>query len=273
MSRIIALQACRHGIGCSHLVANLAVILMQRGYRVGILDTDPGSRSGGIRTMFGLNDTPLTNRKGYWWLVPDPKDYKELQASFENYEAIANVEHPGIYVPAHEGQFRPEHTKLEFIEQYFGEGKPYETIQRLNEALKLDFLLIDNQPEITDDNLLGLALADIAVVLTQLESYDLQRAAVLLEVIEQLEIVKTWLVPTLVLPTIETNVVVPMLVNTYNHPVAGILYLTAELVTLASQGIFCLHFPDHPLTQTMTTIALYLEQDAQKLFAAPVTDS
>ncbi|NER84568.1 MAG: P-loop NTPase, partial [Leptolyngbya sp. SIO1D8] len=59
MARVIVLQACRHGIGCSHLVANLAVILMQRGYRVGLLDTDP--RGGGIRTVLGLDQTPERN--------------------------------------------------------------------------------------------------------------------------------------------------------------------------------------------------------------------
>ena len=84
----------------------------------------------------------------------------------------------------------------------------------------------------------------------------------MIEVIEQLEIAKMWLVPSLVLPNIETKVVKHMLENTYEHPVAGILYLTDELAGLASQGIFCLHHPKHPLTQTIMAIAHQLEQDA-----------
>ncbi len=84
-----------------------------------------------------------------------------------------------------------------------------------------------------------MALADIAVVVLQLDSYELQRAAVLLKVIEQLEVVKTLLVPTLVLPALDPSVVVTMMNNTYHHPVAGVLYLTAELMTLASGGGFC----------------------------------
>jgi septum site-determining protein MinD len=65
-----------------------------------------------------------------------------------------------------------------------------------------------------------------------------------------------------VLSTIETRVVKHMLENTYDHPVAGILYLTEELAGLASRGIFCLQYPKHPLTQTMIAIARQLEQDA-----------
>jgi len=66
---MIALQASRHGIGCSHLVANLAVILMHHGYRVGLLDTD--AQVGGIRTLFGLDETSEKDLNAYWWLSPD----------------------------------------------------------------------------------------------------------------------------------------------------------------------------------------------------------
>jgi len=37
---------------------------------------------------------------------------------------------------------------------------------------------------------------------------------------------------------------------------------------LASQGIFCLHNPNHGLTQTMIAIAQQIEQDAQAFSAS-----
>jgi MinD-like ATPase involved in chromosome partitioning or flagellar assembly len=236
---------------------------MQRGYRVGLLDTDP--KVGGLRTLFGLDETSERDLEAYWWLTPRLLSDTTLHAQFRTYDTPLESDHAGIYLPPLGGHFSSDGAQFQVLQQRYGQDKPYEVVQELAQDLGLDFLLIDNQPEISDDNLLGLSLADISVLLMQLDTYDLQRTAVLLEVIEQLEIAKTWLVPTLVLPTIETSVVRHMLENTYQHPVAGVLHLTAEMINLASRGVFCLHYPNHPLTQTLIAIAHNLEQDAQAL--------
>lgn len=261
MARVIAIQASRHGVGCSHLVANLAVILMHHGYRVGLLDTD--AQVGGLRTLLGLDDPAAKDPHAYWWLSANPQTPKTLQSDFYHYGEPPEPTSAGIYVAPLGSPLALEGTHLQTLQARYGGEKPYEVLQHLSAELALDFWLIDNQPELTDDNLVGLSFADMALVLLQLDPYDLQRTAVLLEVIEQLEITQTWLVPSLVLPTIEMTVVQNMLENTYRHPVAGVLYLSEAMMSLASQGIFCLHHPDHRLTQTMKAIAHQLEQDAQ----------
>jgi len=263
MSRIIVLQACRHGVGCSHLVANLAVILMQRGYRVGILDTDP--RVGGIRTLMGLDETQERNLEAYWWLSPHPDSVKSLTSEFRRYGHTPTATESGIYLPPIGGKFTLDSPQFIALQKHYGEGRAPEILQALATDLRLDFLLIDNQPEMTDDNLMGLLIADITLLLLQLDSYDLQRTAVLLEVLRQLEVEKVWLVPSLVLPAIEAISVKRKLESTYHQPVAGILYLSEEMIRLASGGVFCLHHPTHELTRTMLAIADCLEQDAQAL--------
>jgi len=260
---MIALQASRHGIGCSHLVANLAVILMHRGYRVGVLDTDV--QVGGIRTLLGLDETSEKDLDAYWWLSPNTRSTKTLRTEFCRYGESRDLAAAGIYISPLGNQFVLNGAHLQTLQARFGVEKPYDVLQHLSDELALDFWLIDNQPEMADDNLMGLSLADIALVMMQLDPYDLQRTAVLLEVIEQLQIAKIWLVPSLVLPSIETTVVRHMLENTYQHPVAGVLHLSEEMMRLASQGIFCLHYPNHVLTQTMIAIAYHIEQDAQAL--------
>lgn len=260
MARLIALQACRHGIGCSHLVANLAVVLMHRGYRVGLLDTD--LQVGGMRALFGLETDIASDAHTYWWLSADTRSTKTLQADRYLHGDAPHSQSAGIYLSSLGHYFKQSAPQGKVLPQQYDLEKPYDLLQQLSHELSLDFWLIDNQPELTDENLVGLSLADTALILLQLDPYDLQRAAVLIEVIEQLEIAKMWLVPSLVLPNIETKVVKHMLENTYEHPVAGILYLTDELAGLASQGIFCLHHPKHPLTQTIMAIAHQLEQDA-----------
>jgi len=261
MARLIAFQACRHGIGCSHLVANLAVILMHGGYRVGLLDTD--LQIGGMRSLFGLEASNSTDAVAYWWLQPNDHSPEVLKAERYLHGESPRDASAGIYISSLAHYLTQGNAHRQALPQQYDLEKPYELLQQLGDELALDFWLIDNQPELTDENLMGLSLADSALILLQLDPYDLQRTAVLIEIIEQLEISRTWLVPSLVLPTIETRVIKHMLENTYDHPVAGILYLTDKLAELASRGLFCLHYPKHPLTQMMIAIARRLEQDTQ----------
>lgn len=263
MSRIIVLQACRHGIGCSHLVANLAVMLMQRGYRVGLLDTDP--RGGGIRTLFGLDETAERDLKTYWWLSPSPLPTTALHPELRRYEVASDTNGAGIYLTPVGGQFSTEGTQLQALQQHYGQSRVRDVLVHLSQDLRLDYLFIDNQPEMSDDTLMGLSLADMTLLLLQLDVYDFQRAAVVLEVIHRLAPLKTWLVPTLVLPDIETRVVKQKLENTYQQPVIGVLHLSEEMVQLASGGVFCLHYPGHALTRTMNAIARQIEQESQAM--------
>lgn len=261
MSRIIALQACRHGIGCSHLVTNIAVILMQRGYRVGLLDTDP--RGGGIRTLLGLDDPLEGTLESYWWLTPNPETPEILMADLRPYTASTDGQEAGIYLPPVGGQFTLNGLQLQVLQQHYNQVYPRDTLQTLSQALKLDYLLIDNQPDMGDDNLMGLSLADVTVVMMQLDTYDFQRTAVMLDIIKQLTTAQIWLVPTLVLPAIEASSVMGKLEHTYHEPVAGVLYLAEEMVRLASGGVFCLHYPTHSLTRAMIAIAHLLEDGSQ----------
>ena len=244
---------------------------MHRGYRVGLLDTD--LQTGGLRTLFGLDEAATQDPQAYWWLSPSFETTKALKAELRRYTDPWESAAAGIYLPPLGSHLAIATDPLPGLLQHYQQDKPDEVLQALSADLALDFLLIDNQPEMTDENLIGLSLADIILVLMQLDTYDLQRTAVLLEVINQLAVNKTWLVPSLVLPTIETSVVTHMLENTYQYPVAGILYLTEEMVSLASQGVFCLHYPDHALTQTMMAIAHHIEQDAQAIAAASASST
>ena len=256
MARIIALQACRHGLGCSHLAANLAVILMYRGYRIGLLDTD--LKAGGIRTLFGLDGTLDADLETYWWIHPVPDCSQGLKADSYHSRIPYDLHSPGIYLPSWGSYVTTNRWSLSERDD---QDTPSAVLQTLSDEHALDFLLIDTQPDLSDTNLVGVSLADIAIVLTQLNTVDLQRTAVLLEIIQHLQVPKTWLVPSLVLSTLESPVVQHLLEKRYHYPIAEILYLSEEMMDLASRGIFCLHHPDHALTKAMRAIAHQIEQD------------
>lgn len=213
----------------------------------------------------GLDETPERGLTSYWWLRPNPENAKVLRPTLRDYGVSLETTEAGIYLPPVGGQFTTAGPQLQTLQQHYNQPKTPEILQNLSQDLNLDYLLIDNQPEMSDDNLIGLSLADIAVVMMQLDTYDFQQVAVILDVIEQLTTAKIWLVPTLVLPKVEANSVICKIETAYQQPVAGVLHLSEEMIRLASSGLFCLHYPTHSLTQTMVAIAHQLEQDAQAL--------
>ncbi|NJN19940.1 MAG: P-loop NTPase [Leptolyngbya sp. RL_3_1] len=241
MFRIIAFQACRHGTGCSHLVANLAVLLMQAGYRVGLLDTDPVG--GGIRTLFDLENEAIVDPHSYWWLSFDPQNPQQLRSQAYAYGMPHPYPQSGIYLP-------PEHNagqisqQLASFQRYYGGTTPSDALTHLSQDLQLDYLLLDTQPTLDDENLLGLALADTIVVLLQLDAYDFQRIAVLLGIVQKLNIPDIWLVLSQVLPMIDIEAVVAKLTDTYQLPIGAVLPLDEDMVRLASGGYFAYIIPN-----------------------------
>jgi MinD-like ATPase involved in chromosome partitioning or flagellar assembly len=266
MFRIIAFQACRHGSGCSHLVANLAVLLMQSGYRIGLLDTDP--MGGGIRTLFDLENDPTVDSHSYWWLSTDSKNPQKLRSQHYPYGMQPPARQGGIYLP-------PEHNagqisrQLASFQQYYGGATPSDALTHLSQDLKLDYLLLDTQPTLDDENLLGLALADTIAILLQLDTYDFQRIAVLLGIIQKLNIQDIWLVLSQVLPMIDIEVVMAKLTETYQLPVGAVLPLNEDMVRLASGGLFCLHYPQHDLTKVMMGFAKKLSNPSNSVNPEP----
>ncbi len=127
MSRVIAFQACRHGIGCSHLVANVAVTLMQRGYRVGILDQDPDKE--GVKTLLGLKLEEIPPMgDGVWCCIANLPPQSTLLCEFKPDRAITALDTPTVYLPATGSQWLPAGNQLDGLKTAFGEGKLYEGV-------------------------------------------------------------------------------------------------------------------------------------------------
>lgn len=279
MPSIIALQACRHGTGCSHLAANLAVLLMQRGQRVGLLDTDP--RNGGIHVLFGLEDRPPVPPGTYWWLQPDPQNPQQLQAQAQAHGTVPNDDQrsaprnhrqPGIYMVADPAPGQGISSHVQALQTHYGMNTPTEVLGQLQVDMRLNYLILDAQPTLDDESLLCMALADTVALLLQLDAYDFQRIAVVLEVLKKLGDRSLWLVPSQVLPNLEPDEVRAKLQTTYQLPVAGVIPLAEQMVKLASAGIFCLHYPEHPLTLTLRALADTLAPAVTSGSAPPPTN-
>jgi MinD-like ATPase involved in chromosome partitioning or flagellar assembly len=62
------------------------------------------------------------------------------------------------------------------------------------------------------------------------------------------------------LPALDFDALRQQVEKIYNAPVAGILPLSEEMVQLASSDLFCLRYPNHPISQEMQKVAKQIMQ-------------
>jgi septum site-determining protein MinD len=258
MPKIVTVHACRHGLGASNLTANLAVMLAAQKTRVGVLDPDyPVS---GLSTLFGC-ETPLPAAVSTLWF--DVLGKARLQGSSDGQPEDwqrPNQRRSGI------GLTRCPQGSLAFakqIKQRWAPDSLTESFHVFAQQQRFSTVLIDSRPVMTEDSLFTLALSDVVLLVMGLETYDFQRVAVLLDVTQQLGVPQVLLVPSLVLPQTDPDALRHQLMTAYGHAVAGLLPFCEELVGLASQDVFCLRYPHHPLTQVVRQIMQCLANPPQ----------
>ena len=53
-----------------------------------------------------------------------------------------------------------------------------------------------------------------------------------------------------------------MVENTYGAPVGGIFVLAEEMLQLGSAGLFCMRYPQHPITRELCKVADLLARES-----------
>jgi MinD-like ATPase involved in chromosome partitioning or flagellar assembly len=249
MSKIISVHSFRGGTGKSNTTANLAALLAADGQRVGVIDTD--IQSPGIHVLFGLvggaighslNDYlwgrcaigqaahDVTERiggalQGRLFLIPS-----SLQA-----DAIVNVLREGYDVSLLTNGFR----------------------QLINE-LALDVLLIDTHPGLNEETLFALAISHVLLIIMRPDQQDYEGTGVTIEVARSLDVPRLLLMVNKTPEAFAAEDVRARVAATYGCEVTAVLPHADEMMTLASNGIFALRYPDHPLTALYRQVAAQL---------------
>lgn len=270
MAKVVAVQGCRHGIGSSNLTANLAATLTQQQRRVGLIDTD--LQVPALHLLFGLSEATVADESNacFGGTILEP----EVNALSPSIHALSLEVLPqqdlGIY-------FLSRSRSLTAVAKHLGEIYNINTAPRglhsVASELALDYLLIDAQPNLDEEALNCFTITDVLLVLVGLEAYDLQRAAVMIEVARSLGVPQIFLVPSCVLSDMSSQSVYDELQTAFDAEVAGILPFSEEIVGLASNGVFVLHYPDHRLTQAVQTIATHIQIPPPLILATAKDDT
>lgn len=251
MGKIVSVHSFRGGTGKSNLVANLATSLALKGQRVGIIDTD--IQSPGIHVLFGLDPKHITATLNDYLMGRCDVDKAAYDVSSKLYEELGkNTVSSGLVY------LIPSSMKVNEISSVLSEGYDVGLLTSgygdLMHRLNLDYLLIDTHPGINEETLLSIGISDVLLVIMRPDHQDYQGTALTVKVARELDVNKMLLVVNKVLPEFDFGQMKEEIERTYQVPVAAVLPVCDEMIRLASRGLFCLHYPNHPLTQELHNI-------------------
>ncbi|MBN1681861.1 MAG: MinD/ParA family protein [Anaerolineae bacterium] len=249
MSKIISVHSFRGGTGKSNTTANISTLLAAQGHRVGVVDTD--IQSPGIHVLFGLSErTMVYSLNDYLW-----GKCKIHQAAYDLASSLETPIDGALYLI-------PSSIKVGEIARVIREGYDAgllnDGFHDLIEQMNLDYLIIDTHPGLNEETLLSIAISDALGIILRPDQQDYQGTGVTVQVARKLGVPKLVLIVNKVPPMFSFEEVKDRVESTYNCPVAAIIPHSDEMMTLASEGIFALRFPDHPITQTLRNLAQVL---------------
>lgn len=253
MGKIISIHSFRGGTGKSNLTANIATMVAQDGYRVGIVDTD--IQSPGIHVLFGFDEnTVQESLNDYLW-----GKIKIEQAAYPIHE-IAGKEPDRAFLKDLKMWLIPSSIKTGEIARILREGYDVgmlnDGFHSLIEKLDLDFLFIDTHPGLNDETLLSIAISSALIIILRPDSQDFQGTAVTVDVARKLDVPRLRLVVNKALSQVyDIQKLKEEIEQIYNSKVAAVLPLSEDVAFNASKNIFSALNPDHPWTKAVRQVA------------------
>jgi MinD-like ATPase involved in chromosome partitioning or flagellar assembly len=257
MSKIISVHSFRGGTGKSNSTANIATILAGDGMKVGVIDTD--IQSPGIHVLFGLEEDEMKfSLNDYLW----GKCEIQHTAVDVTKHLGGNIRGQVLVIPKGQVFLIPSSIKAGEIARILREGYDVgllnDGFHKLIEELGLDVLMIDTHPGLNEETLLSIAISDALAIVMRPDQQDYQGTGVTVEVARKLDVPNLLLIVNKVPSVFDAEEVKQRVERTYNATVGAVLPHSDEMMTLASAGIFVLHYPDHPITQQYKQVARML---------------
>ncbi|WP_008314367.1 MinD/ParA family protein [Leptolyngbya sp. PCC 6406] len=247
MPRVISIHSYRGGTGKSNFTANIAAAIALQGHRVAVVDTDVPSP--GIHNIFGLEPDMTTHTlNSYLW-----GECPIEAAAYDIGESLG--------VSAQGGQLFlvPASIKTDDIARILRDSYDVRLLndgfRKLVKALELDYLFIDTHPGLSKQAFLTIAISHHLLLILRPDKQDYQGTAVTMDVARQLNVRNVLLVINKALSTMNLDLLRKKVEETYETPVAGVFPLSEDIAALASEGVFCVNYPDHAIAQEFKAVA------------------
>lgn len=246
MPKVVSIHSYRGGTGKSNFTANLATTVALQGQRVGVVDTDLPSP--GIHNIFGLEPEQMHNTLNtYLW-----GESAIEAAAYDMGDSIGLARGSLFLVPSS--------VRADDIARILKDGYDVKLLndgfRRLVRELQLDYLFIDTHPGLSRETFLSIAISHVVVLILRPDKQDYQGTAVTVDVARQLKVRNMLIAVNKAHSKLNLDALKQKIEETYAIPVAGLFPLSEDIVQLASEGVFCLKFQDHPISQEFHKVAL-----------------
>ena len=246
MATIVSVHSFRGGTGKSNTTANVAGVLASQGKRVGVIDGD--IQSPRIHTLFGLSsDDGLSTLNDFLW---HGKSISEVALDVTDRQ---NADLPGkIYLIA--SSMQPgEITRVlreGYDARYLTEG-----IRAMVTELGLDVLVLDTHPGLNEETLLSLVISDALLIIMRPDRQDYEGTGITARVAKELQVPKINLLVNKAPESLDHAQIARQAEAAYGCPVVAVLPHSDEMMLLASEGLFVLRYPEHPVSDIYRTVA------------------
>lgn len=246
MTKVVSVHSYRGGTGKSNFTANLATTVAALGYRVGVVDTDVPSP--GIHNLFCLEQEEIGKTlNDYLW------DEAAIEEAAYDVSGKVGVELPGQLFLVPSSVNADDIARI--LQAGYDVSKMNDGFRNLVRHLKLDFLFIDTHPGLSKETFLSIAISHVLLLILRPDKQDYQGTAVTIDVARQLKVRKMLLAINKAHSELNLEVLGQKVKETYQEEVAGIFPLSEDFARLASEGVFCVRYPAHPLTQEFKKVA------------------
>jgi MinD-like ATPase involved in chromosome partitioning or flagellar assembly len=239
MALIVSVHSFRGGTGKSNTTANLAALMAADGRRVGVIDAD--IQSPGIHTLFGIDGAEVSaSLNDFLWhgrsissVAQDVTDRLGGPVGGRLYFIPSSMQ-PG------------EITRV--LREGYDAERLTEGLRSLVDELSLDTLFIDTHPGLNEETLLSLVISHTLIIVMRPDRQDYEGTGITARVAEQLGVPRRLMVVNKAPPAFDPAAIGKRVEHAYGCEVAAVLPHSDDLMELASEGVFAMRHPDHPLT-------------------------
>jgi septum site-determining protein MinD len=252
MTKVIAVHSFKGGTGKTTLTANLAAVLAKN-RRVGVMDLDLSGP--GLHVLFGLKkgDIKATLTDIFLGDATPADVVIDLTQKF-------NLKKGGLF-------FCPASNKVEDMLRLLKSGLEVEifqdTIQKVGEQNKLDYIIVDTHPGVENDTVLAMGCCDALVLVSRVDQQDLFGTAVMVLLAETFE-KPTFLTLNMVPPGVRIKDAVKVgqeLSQLFRSRFLQAFEFQLDVINNLSRSVFVVDNPDSPFAKKIGEAVETLERE------------
>ncbi|MFC1959574.1 tyrosine-protein kinase family protein [Chloroflexota bacterium] len=249
MKQLVCLHAALAGTGKTHIIANLAVQLMLRGYHVGVLDTD--MINPGQHTLFNLPRQTIRQTISDYVCDKATLEACLYELTPQLQETVPEIADGGGTLHLIPASPAPRQ-RNRIISDGYAINLLIDAMHKLIDDHKFDFLLVDTAPGYEHKKLLTACTANLLLVTATPDQQHLAHTAFLMDKIRRVHEPSM----ALVMNRTQSDVLHPTECDErYGLAVAACLPESYPLNALNSGSLFTLVQPDHIWSKKIAQLA------------------